>query len=218
MPSVDVTTTDVVNTKVMLSAVPWQNVPMSATNLPTTPRLLDRLRYVVESGRVKSAREWCKLASISPSYLGTVMSRLRAGTQDSIGADEAAALAKAVDVPVHWLMFGESPASEPSTTSQPATVVESPDRYPQVTEFVAVMLEHGATEDEAARFRSRVALLKSVEGPSVDDLAELWRTMQREHRSMVEHATKIYQRAPVKDGDPFGAPRGPTRGGAKGRR
>lgn len=204
----------------MLSLSAWQNVPMPAQNLPATPRLLDRLRYVVESGRVKSAREWCKQASISPSYLGTVMSRLRAGTQDSIGAAEAAALAKAVDVPVHWLMFGETPSADPTTPPLPATVVDLPDRYPQVTEFVAVMLEHGATEDEATRFRSRVALLKSAEGPSVDELAELWRTMQREHRSMIEHATKIYQRAPVKGGDdPFGPPRGgASRSGAKGRR
>lgn len=141
--------------------------------------------------------------------------KLVKGDRASPRPENARRIADALRVSVSWLFegIGDGPVGEPSTTSQPATFVESPDRYPQVTEFVAVMLEHGATEDEATRFRSRVALLKSAEGPSVDDLAELWRTMQVEHKKMVEHATKIYQRAPVKDAnDPFGAPRGALKG------
>lgn len=151
----------------------------------------------------------CSYRSLEADYglPNAAIQKLVKGDRASPRPENARRIADALRVSVSWLFegIGDGPVADP--TSHPATVVESPDRYPQVTEFVAVMREHGASEDEATRFRSRIALLKSAEGPSVDELADLWRTMQREHRSMVEHATKIYQRAPVKGDDPFGPPR-----------
>lgn len=68
--------------------------------------LSDRLRWVIESGKVESARAWCMAAGVAGSYLGTFFSRLRSGQPSDIGISVLVRLAEAAKVNTAWLAVG----------------------------------------------------------------------------------------------------------------
>ncbi len=68
--------------------------------------LADRLRWVIETGKVESARAWCLAAGVAGSYLGTFFARLRAGQPSDMGISVLERLAKAAHISFVWLAVG----------------------------------------------------------------------------------------------------------------
>ena len=77
-----------------------------------TSDLAGRVRWVVESRRVESYRDWGIRAGISPNYPHQIMS----GRKTRPSADVLEAMAIAAGVRVGWLRFG---AGSPEPDSEP---------------------------------------------------------------------------------------------------
>lgn len=70
--------------------------------------LLDRLDWVLKN-RLEfggSARAWCERAGLSPNYIGTLRTRVRAKKPAGLTVEVATALATAARVPLEWLASG----------------------------------------------------------------------------------------------------------------
>lgn len=79
---------------------------------PSAVGLLERISWVIESGRVKSARDWAITAGLSGNYIGTLTTRLRKPVKPGkdipdAKRDEIVKLARAAHVTIEWLADGE---------------------------------------------------------------------------------------------------------------
>lgn len=115
-----------------------------------TTALEQRIDEVLRRGTFPDAKAWCVAAGISHGYIGTLTSRLRAGTAKTGKGDKLLALATAAAVPVEWLMGTDEPRAKASRGRKPATLEERITRL----------------EFEVARMqRSTRSLLEDVDAP-----------------------------------------------------
>lgn len=73
-----------------------------------TPTLLSRIDEVLQSGKFKSARQWCREAHVSDNYINVLKSRMSTGEVKQANMEPVRKLAHAAGVSVDWLMGEKS--------------------------------------------------------------------------------------------------------------
>lgn len=146
--------------------------------------LADRIRWVIDTKKVESARAWCVKAGIAGSYLGTFLHRNRGGGHSDMGVETVMALATSAEVSPPWLAFGlGSPDDDPLSAMPPnlrALVAKRPGAYPEalirqaavVVELLGqkdMRVEHWEDYVEALRREARRAGLEAA-AARLDDL------------------------------------------------
>lgn len=139
--------------------------------------LLSRIEWVLAHRAEQvgaSARAWCEKAGVSPSYLGTLRTRIVAGRDASMRHAQAQLLAAKAGVRTEWLLSGTGPRD----IDQEPTV-ELDARYPNLT----AVLEH---EANARRWSPQaIAAAKALKLKADEDQTEAqWMRLQRSRTSV----------------------------------
>lgn len=150
--------------------------------------LLSRIEWVIAQGRVASGRAWAMSAGLSPSYIGTLLTRLRASPDADARREEIGKLANAAGVSVEWLVTGVgSPDGE--------RVTERDERYP--SRAAAARFARDAGLDEKA-----IALVLKERLDADTDPGAMWwlEEIKRKHAELHDPFRKPKGRT-VKDDD-----------------
>lgn len=84
--------------------------------------LASRVRWVVESGRVESARKWSLRAGLSAKLVSTFLDRARTNTAVDMTLDTVRSLAFAAGLREEWLCFGTGDAVDAPEQVTPADI------------------------------------------------------------------------------------------------
>jgi hypothetical protein len=69
-------------------------------------QIADRMRWVIDSGRVKNASVWAMAAGMSRTFVSGFLERAQKGKWQDIGLHSLARLAEAAHVSLAWLALG----------------------------------------------------------------------------------------------------------------
>jgi transcriptional regulator with XRE-family HTH domain len=149
--------------------------------------LRGRVRWVIDTERVKSAKWWSEQAGQSRGYVGRMTREDLSPTVDTLEK-----MAEVADVPLAWLRYGEG---------QPGVQIEGvkldpEDPYPTRGPVIAMAIKEGVPE-------GAIAALLAERKYGGDPGEEYWRKRLREQILEAKQLRRLLDRL-VEDDDTFG--------------